>query len=85
MKRIDVKRAAPRDEEDYSQQAEVIEMDPEPENDNTRFALNWVLELNEKYRTTIERLNSVHGRIASLDNENRRALDFIKFNVEDNE
>lgn len=81
-KKIWVKRAAPRNEADYSQQAQVIEQEPEKEFDHTKFALTRMMEINEKYRRAITTLTNIQGRITSLNNENQSMLDFIKFNVD---
>lgn len=84
MKRIDVKRAAPRNENDFSQQAQVIEHDPEIEDnfDMTKFALIRMMEINEKYRKAISNLTILQGRIASLNNETQNVLEFVKLNID---
>ena len=81
-KKIHVKRMAPKSEHDYSQQAQVIEKDPEPKFDHTKFALSRMIEIADRYKRLIEDIQIAQGKIADLNRENENMVDFIKFNVE---
>jgi len=85
MKKIEVKRSHPKSKSDFSQEAQIIEKEPEPEFDHTKWSLKRFMELSERYNQSLSELVSLHGKIADLNQEHAFAIKYVEWNEEDQE